>query len=51
MIKGWKHIKPFIEAELAAGRHSILEIQPVSPGEFVRPLATGDLLDEMLEGR
>ncbi len=38
--------------EPGQGRHSVLDIPPVSVGEVLRPLtAEDDILGEMLEGR
>lgn len=37
---------------LAEGRHSLLDIPPISLGAVLRPVGEGDdLLGEMLEGR
>ena len=50
-LKNREKVRVTVES-LAPGRHSILDIPPVSVGEVLRPLAADDdLLGEMLEGR
>jgi predicted DNA-binding antitoxin AbrB/MazE fold protein len=50
-LKNHEKVRVTVE-DLDAGRHSILDIQPVSLGQALRPLTPDDdLLGEMLEGR
>lgn len=50
-LKDREKVRVTIEG-LDAGRHSILDIRPVSLGQAIRPLTPDDdLLGEMLEGR
>lgn len=50
-LKDREKVRVTVEG-LDTGRHSILDIRPVSLGQALRPLsADDDLLGEMLEGR
>ena len=50
-LKDREKVRVTVES-LPAGRHSILDIRPVSLGRMLRSLAAeDDLLREMLEGR
>jgi len=50
-LKDREKVRVTVES-LDAGRHSVLDIPPVSLGHVLRPAAADDdLLGEMLEGR
>ncbi len=50
-LRNQERVRVTVES-VAVGRHSIMDIEPVSLGELRRPLsAEDDLLGEMLEGR
>ena len=50
-LKDREKVRVTVES-LTTGRHSILDIRPISLGQVLRPLAPDDdLLGEMLEGR
>jgi predicted DNA-binding antitoxin AbrB/MazE fold protein len=50
-LKEHEKVRVTVEG-LDAGRHSVLDIRPVSLGQVLRPLsADDDLLGEMLEGQ
>jgi predicted DNA-binding antitoxin AbrB/MazE fold protein len=50
-LKDQERVRVTIDT-LPPGRHTLMEIAPVSVGGFLRPLsADDDLLGEMLEGR
>ena len=50
-LKDQEQVRVTVET-LAHGDHSVLDIQPISLGEVLKPLnSDDDLLGEMLEGR